>query len=1779
MSRSGPPPLACALSCLVAFAALGPTRAAAQPAPGITLKLLASGLTAPLTARHARDGSGRLFIVEQPGRIRIYDGTTVLPTPFLDITDRVAYGGEEGLLGLDFHPDYADNGTFYVCYTRQADFKLVVSRFSVTNDPDMADPDTEVEILTIPLKWGVHNGGDIHFGPDGYLYLGIGEGGAPIYDSQDLDSLFGKMLRIDVDPYGTYTIPPDNPYVGVAGLDEIWAHGLRNPWRWSFDRSTGDLLIGDVGEMQREEVDFQQQSSSGGENYGWSCFEGDLPYDPTGPGCGGPYVAPILVYDHTQGCSVTGGYRYRGSSVLAGSYLYADYCLGTIWFASPDADGVWSSQLLKNTPENIVGFGEDEAGELYVLTLNGSLYGIEADPVDLGDAPGSYPTLRAQNGAGHAVSNLVLGSRVDSEPDGQPSIHADGDDVSPQGSPDDEDGVVTVGDWLPGNAVSVSVRASTQGFVDAWVDFNQDGDWSDGDEQIFASTPVSSGLNLLPLTIPSTALIGATTARFRISSAGGLSFDGLAPDGEVEDHEIYIATLASVDDVTVVEGDSGVTRAEFTVTLSSPSAATVEVLCDADNDTATSPSDFFRPAPSIFFPPGSTSRTLVVWVVGDRIAEPDESFFLHLSPGAGTEIADGEGVGTILNDDIPGTLQFSDPTYVAGESGGFASITVTRTGGNAGGVTVDYSTADGTAIAGLDYAATSGTLSFGVDVLSQTFVIPINSDTLDDDAETVLLTLSNPTAGAVLGLSNATLTIADDDVAGQLAFSLVSFSVGEAGKNAVISVVRSGGAASGVSVAYSTSDGSATAGTDYAATSGTLTFAANVSKLSFTVPITNDTLAEGIETLLLELSSPGGGGVLGAPRAALLAITDNDAGGAFRLGKSSYTVSEGLASLKVSVTRPGGVASGVTVDYATSDGTAQEPGDYTAVGGTLTFAAGQASQTLTIPIAADALDEVNESFALALTNPTGGATLGSPAAATITVTDNDAGGVLQFSLTGVSVDEGAGSAGVVVSRAGGSAEGVSVTCTPTDGSAQGGADHGGSAQVLSFGAGVMSQSCTVPILEDALAEGSETLSLTLSDPAGGAGLGAKQTATLTITDNEPITTLHLAAASFSAKEGALGTVTVKRSGPALDPVTVDFVTSDGTALLADSDYTVSSGTLSFAANVTSLTFTVATGADARDEVDEDVNLTLSNPTGGAMLGTQATGKLLIVDNDGGGALRFSAANFNRTEGAATATVTVTRTGGTASGVTVDYATSDGTAQEPGDYTASTGTLTFAAGQVTRTIGIPIVRDAADEANETLNLALSNPTGGATLGAPATATLTITDDDAGGVLQFSLTGVSVDEGAGTAAVVVKRTGGAADSVSVTCTPTDGSAGVGSDHDGAAQVLSFAAGVLSQICTIPILEDVLAEGSEALTLTLSDPVGGASLGVKHTATLTITDNEPVTTLHLAAALFGATEGGRGLVTVKRSGPALDPVTVDFATADGTALLADSDYKAASGTLSFGANVTSLTFLVSTTADTRDEPDEDVNLTLSNPTGGAVLGTQTTGQLLIADNDAGGAFHFSAANYSRLENSVTAIVTVTRTGGTASGVTVDYATSDGTAQEPGDYLASAGTLSFAAGQKSKTFTIGIAEDALDEANETIDLTLSNPTGGATIDAPAATLTIVDNDLAGSVALSAALFSVGESDGTVTITVTRSGGGAGGVTVAYATSDGTALAGTDYQAASGTLQFEAGETCKTFVVSITPDVLAEANETLLLALSAPGGGALLGSPGTATLFIVDDD
>lgn len=359
----------------------------ASAQPELAFSEFATGLARPVDLAHADDD--RLFVVEQRGTIRIIDADGQVSSDFfLDIRDRVddtEY--ERGLLGLVFHPDYASNGYFYVNYTG-ANGTTHLARFSVSaSNPDQADANSEKTLLTVGQPFSNHNAGDLAFGPDGYLYAALGDGGAggdPQAHGQDLSTLLGSILRLDVDEGDPYAIPADNPFVNEANArDEIWSYGWRNPWRISFDRQTGDMWIGDVGQGEWEEISYEAAGTPGGGNYGWRCYEGNATYNLAG--CNGSgFVAPVFEYDHGAGRSVTGGYVYRGSQYpgLQGYYVLGDFATGDFWAIRPDGGGGWQSFALGTFAafggNDLSTFGEDQAGELYAANRDaGTIYQVQ----------------------------------------------------------------------------------------------------------------------------------------------------------------------------------------------------------------------------------------------------------------------------------------------------------------------------------------------------------------------------------------------------------------------------------------------------------------------------------------------------------------------------------------------------------------------------------------------------------------------------------------------------------------------------------------------------------------------------------------------------------------------------------------------------------------------------------------------------------------------------------------------------------------------------------------------------------------------------------------------------------------------------------------------------------------------------------------------------------------------------------------------------------------------------------------------------------------------------------------------------------------------------------------------------------------------------------------------------------------------------------------------------------------------------------------------------------
>jgi hypothetical protein len=693
------------------------------------------------------------------------------------------------------------------------------------------------------------------------------------------------------------------------------------------------------------------------------------------------------------------------------------------------------------------------------------------------------------------------------------------------------------------------------------------------------------------------------------------------------------------------------------------------------------------------------------------------------------------------------------------------------------------------------------------------------------------------------------------------------------------------------------------------------------------------------------------------------------------------------------------------------------------------------------------------------------------------------------------------------------------------------------------------------------------------------------------------------ATSYSVAEN-VGTfnVTVLRSGNTSTAASIQYSDNGtGTATGGGVNYSLTGGTLNFAAGETKKTFPVTIVDNATANApNKTIVFKLANatPAGAQIKTTKAT--LTVIDNEGPGTLDFSSSAYTVLEGANVATITVNRSGAANLKLSVDYATQTAltTPASPlTDYTSISParTLTFNPGELSKTFQVAIADDSNAEGPENVDLVLSNPknlTAGAApqIGPNGPAALTINDDDVS-TFNFSAPTYFVGEDAspGHATITVNRAGATNIPASVNYSTSDGTATAGVDYTAAAATLNFAAGETSKTFDVNVTNDGVAEANETVNLTLTS---GAT--TVDTALLSIVDNDnPKTSVQLSKPTYAVNEAdGTATVTVTLSHAVDADVTVDYATADGSAV-AGSDYTDTHGTLTFTGNVqnggpgtgeTAKTIQIPITQDPDAEDPETLTLTLSNPLPGpaSLLGAPATATVTIADDDPVGLIDFKSLHYDVNETAGQATVTVERLDGVGGAVSVDYETSDGTATAGSDYTATSGTLNWAAGDSAdKTFTVPVTWDGRAEGSESINLSLTNPGGGSDLGpTTAAIVRIGDDGASGPLALSANAYRVREAAGTVTITATRSGGSLGGpVTVNYATSNGTATAGSDYTAAHGTLTFGPGQAAKSFTVHVTSDAAHEGDESFRVALSDARGGASLGSRTGATVTITDDD
>ena len=789
-------------------------------------------------------------------------------------------------------------------------------------------------------------------------------------------------------------------------------------------------------------------------------------------------------------------------------------------------------------------------------------------------------------------------------------------------------------------------------------------------------------------------------------------------------------------------------------------------------------------------------------------------------------------------------LQFSSATYSVAENAATLQLTVERTGGTSGALSVDYATDSDsetdTASANLDYTPVSGTLNFADGESSQQISIDILDDTIFEDSETFTINLSGLNIGAQ---NSATVTITDNDApaVGEVQFSSSTYTFSEGDGSVTITVQRDGGSSGSGSVDYAMSDATATAGSDYTAASGTLSFVDGQISSSITLAITDDATTEGTESLLITLSNPVSVS-LAARDVTEVSITDNEpvsSSGSLQYSGSSYTASEGDTSILLPVTRTNGSSGAVSITCSTSDLTATAGSDYTATQATVSFADGELTSNCVIPVLDDSSYEADETLMVTLATPAGGAVLGTPASAVVTLSSDDpipAMGSLQFSLSEYQLNEDGGIATISVSRSGGSSGSVGVSYATSDSTATAGEDYTAASGSVNFADGGTSGSFQVTLLDDSEYEGDERVTLTLSNPTGGAVLGQTAQVDLVITEDDaaPASGLLVFSASDLGADEADGLieVTVERQGGSSGAAQVNYATADGTAI-AGIDYQVASGTLMFADGELSKTFEITIVDDALFEGTETINLILSDAVG-ASLGDTSTATISVTDDDvppAAGSLIFSNSAITAAEDGGDVTVTVSRSGGSTGAVSVDYNTADGTAIASSDYTYTSGNISFTDGdEADKTFTVPLLNDTEVESDETILLQMSNFQGGAVAGDQSSGQITITDDDvlnASTVIGFTITSLTVNESSVNASFTIDRSVVLTGTVSVDLSVGTSTAVAGSDFNVTTGTLQFASGETQKTINVEIIDNTVVDGDRTITFVLGNVSGTATI----------------------------------------------------------------------------------------------------------------------------------------------------------------------------------------------------------------------------------------------------------------------------------------------------------------------------------------------------------------
>ncbi len=1296
------------------------------------------------------------------------------------------------------------------------------------------------------------------------------------------------------------------------------------------------------------------------------------------------------------------------------------------------------------------------------------------------------------------------------------------------------------------------------------------------------------------------------TVRVTLSGAGNATIGTATGTGTIRDDDDE-PSLA-IGSASVTEGDSGSAALTFTVTLSAASGKEVTVgYADAGTGSATSGTDYTAlPSGTLTFAAGDLSKTIPVSVTGDTTDEPNETVEVTLSGASNATISTATGTGTITDDDDAPTVTLSlSPTSIA-ESGASNSSTVTASLDHPSSavtrITVDA--AAGTNAASGDFSLSSNkvlTVAAGTTTSTGTVTITAVDDSRDGPDKSVTVSGSARNTRGITNPSEVTLTITDDDDEPSLSLDSPSATEGDSGSTTLtFTVTLSAASDRQVTVGYADAGtGTATSGTDYTAiTTGTLTFAAGDTSKTITVSVTGDTTDEPNETVAVTLSGATNATISTATGTGT--ITDDDDAPEVTLSLSPSSIAESGSSNASTVTaslgHPSSAVTTITVDAVA--GTNAGSGDFSLSSNkVLTIAAGDTSSSGTVTITAvdDSRDGPDKSVTVSgsATNSQG---ITNPSDLTLTITDDD--GEPSLSIDSPSAAEGdSGSATLTFTVTLSAASDRQITVDYADagtGTATSGTDYTAvPTGTLTFAAGDTSKTIAVSVTGDTTDEPNETMAVTLSGATNATISTATGTGTITDDDDAPEVTLSLSPSSI-AESGSSNssTVTASLDHPSSAVTTITVAAAAGTNAVSG-DFSLSSNkVLTIAAGDTSSTGTVTITAvdDSRDGPDKSVTVSGSaTNTQGITNPSDLT--LTITDDDGEPSLSIDSPSVTEGDsGSATLTFTVTLSGASDRQITVAYADAGtGTATSGTDYTAiPTGTLTFAAGDTSKTIAVFVTGDTTDEPNETVEVTLSGATN-ATI-STATGTGTITDDDDAPTVTLSLSRISIAEsGASNASTVTASLDHP--SSAVTTISVDAAAGTnaasGDFSLSANKTLTIAAGDTTSTGTVTVTAvDNDKDGPEKSVTVSGTATNTQGITNPSDLTLTITDDdgEPSLSIDSPSAAEGDSGSATLTFTVTLSGASDRQITVGYADAGTGTATSGTDYTAiTTGTLTFAAGDTSKTIAVSVTGDTTDEPNETVAVTLSGASNATISTATGTGTITDDDDAPEVTLSLSPTSIAESGSSNASTVTASLDHASSAATTITVAAAAGTNAVSGDFsLSSNKVLTIAAGDTTSTGTVTVTavDDSRDGPDKSVTVSGSATNSQGITNPSDVTLTITDDDGEPSLSIDSPSVTEGDSgSATLTFTVTLSGASDRQITVAYADAGtGTATSGTDYTAIpTGTLTFAAGDTSKTIAVSVTGDTTDEPNETVAVTLSGASNATISTATGTGT--ITDDD